>query len=231
MIDICVVTYNRLAYLQNCIWSIIASTEIEYRILVLSDNSTDGTNEWLKSMKFHGKIHEVLINEENIGTAKSLNRVIEFSSSEWFVLTNDDIYFHRGWDKACINITNEFDSCGIVTFINWPKDGVDKPVNEHCYHRQRTGLGAAMMYKESFKKMGGFHIPEGAKMGVFAGNFCVDMYFNKKIKPRKKNYVTIPEYATQMDKHKGLAQAYLYQEYNKRRSEEKSKAKMLKHVK
>lgn len=47
VVDICVVTYNRLQYLQNCIWSILASTRIKYRLFVISDNSTDGTNKWL----------------------------------------------------------------------------------------------------------------------------------------------------------------------------------------
>jgi glycosyltransferase involved in cell wall biosynthesis len=50
-IDICVVTYNRLEYLKLCIWSILASTKINYRLFVLSDCSTDGTNEWLLEMK------------------------------------------------------------------------------------------------------------------------------------------------------------------------------------
>ena len=119
-IDICVVTYNRLEYLRRCVWSIIMSTNIPYRLFVLSDCSTDGTNEWLRDMEFHSKIYGVIINEDNIGTARSFNSVIQSTISEWFVMACDDMYFHRGWDKAAITLTEEFGDCGMASFWDFP---------------------------------------------------------------------------------------------------------------
>ena len=63
VIDICVVTYNRLIYLQKCINSIIASTTFKYRISVIDDSSNDGTQEWLQHMKDRGLIHNVIFNK------------------------------------------------------------------------------------------------------------------------------------------------------------------------
>ena len=119
-VDMCVVTYNRLEYLKLCVWSILASTKIPYRLFVISDNSTDGTNEWLLEMKKLGKIDEVIINSKNLGSAESFNRVIRATSSEYIVMTCDDMWFHRGWDTACLGILNKFKNSGIITFFNFP---------------------------------------------------------------------------------------------------------------
>ena len=148
MLDICIVTYNRLEYLKLCVWSILASTTVEYRLFVISDNSTDGTNEWLLEMKDLGKIDEVIINSENLGSAESFNRVIRATSSDYFVMTCDDMWFHRGWDTAGLEILNKFKNSGIVTFFNFPinnKDSQLKRVSDKAYFRQSTGLGSSII--------------------------------------------------------------------------------------
>jgi len=236
-IDICVVTYNRLAYLKNCVWSIIAATKIPYRLFIISDNSNDGTNEWLLEMKSFGKIDEVIINSENLGSAKSFNKVIEATSSEYFVMTCDDMWFHRGWDNACVQILNEFKDCGMVTFFNFPiKEGDTqlKMVNNHTYYRQVTGLGSTIINRKLFDGIGGFNLPDGLKMGYFAKELCKKALSTNL--RRNKHYLTNPFYSEQMDRHNPgstektppkLSQEYLYSEYNIRRSAEKNKFKNL----
>ena len=224
-IDICVVTCNRLPYLQNCIWSILASTKINYKLFVLSDNSTDGTNEWLLDMKSHNKIDEVIINDKNIGSANSLNKIIGYSTSDWFVRTDDDIYFHRGWDVACINIINEFNDCGIISFYNSIINdrGSITPINDHVYHRMATGMGGCMIKRELFDIIGGFELPDNILMGLFGFVFCKAATRVNVI--RKKQYITIPEYGVQMDKNLKLQQNYLFTEYIKMRKRERTKHK------
>jgi glycosyltransferase involved in cell wall biosynthesis len=236
-IDICIVTYNRIPYLKKCVWSILASTKIQYRLIVLSDNSTDGTNEWLLEMKELNKIDEVIINSENLGTAASFNKAISETKSEFFVMACDDMWFHRGWDDACIQILNKFKDSGIVTFFNFPINPNDtqlKKVSDFAYFRQSTGLGASMIKKELFDKAGGFQLPEGIKMGYFARDLC-KRALSTDVK-RNKQYLTFPFYAEQMDRHNPgstettppkLSEEHLFREYNIRRSEEKNKFKQI----
>jgi glycosyltransferase involved in cell wall biosynthesis len=186
-------------------------------------------------MKKYGKIDEVIINDENLGSARSFNRVIRASSSDYFVMACDDIYFHRGWDDACIRILNEFKDCGIVTFFNFPIDPKDSQltkINDHTYHRQSTGLGASMISRELFNVIGGFILPEDLKMGYFARDFCKSAA--KTNMRRRKQYLTSPAYGIQMDRNNPgeshlpppkLSQEYLFKEYNLRRSQEKNKFK------
>jgi glycosyltransferase involved in cell wall biosynthesis len=234
-LDICIVTYNRLEYLKLCVWSILASTKQKYRLFVISDNSNDGTNEWLTEMKSLGKIDEVILNSENLGSAASFNKVIRATNSEFFVMTCDDMWFHRGWDEAVIQILNEFRDCGMVTFFNFPinpNDSQLKIVNDHTYFRQSTGLGSTLISRRLFEEIGGLFFPEGLKMGYFAKGFCKSAAQAKST--RKKQYLTNPYYAEQMDRRNPgstdesplkLSHEHLYREYNAIRSLEKNKFK------
>lgn len=199
-IDICVVTYNRLEYLKKCVNSIIASTKINYRIFVVDDGSTDGTKEWLETQKNKGLIYDIVLNKTNIGTAKNFNLIIDKSTSDFFVMCNDDMYFHRHWDFAVMDIINKHEDCGIVSFYDYTRynldEGVSK-VNETTLMVPRTGLGSAILYRDLFNKSGKFILPEGAKMGYFATPFCIRC--SKTEIKRNKHYATIPNYVTNMD--------------------------------
>jgi len=232
-VDICVLTYNRLEYLRRCIWSIIMTTKIPFRLYVLSDNSTDGTDEWLREMKKHSKLNGVIYNEKNLGTVKSFNRVITSTDSEWFIAVCDDMYFYRGWDEVAIKIAEGFDDCGMVSFWDFPIEPSfveRKKVNDHAYIRQKTGLACTLMYRPLFDMVGGYELPEGFKMGYFAKGFCnkaTELGTTGKIE-RWKQYITIKEWAVQMDRTEAYAQEHLYEQYNDIRDKEKLRHKLYK---
>ena len=181
------------------------------------------------------RIDEVIINSENIGSAESFNKIIRATSSEYFVMSCDDMWFHRGWDTASIQILNEFKDCGMVTFFNFPIRENDPQlikVNDYTYYRQITGLGGTMINRSLFDATGGFNLPKGLKMGYFAKELCKKAASTNL--RRKKQYLTNPFYSEQMDRHNPgsnelvppkLSQEYLYTEYNTRRSLEKTKFK------
>lgn len=196
--DINIVTYNRITYLQKCINSIIASTRVKKRIRVIDDGSTDGSREWLVQMWKRGKIEEPIFNKTNIGTAANFNKLIEGSEGS-FVMANDDMYFHRGWDNAVISLYKKMPDCGIVSFFDYTRFNSDGGVHKYGDYIKcdRTGLGAAMMNKELWKAVGGFKLPTGKKMGWFASPFCYNAA-KTKLK-RKRVYATNPHYASHMD--------------------------------
>lgn len=88
-----IVTYNRLEKLKKC-WSAIARQNI-YGALIVNNNSTDGTKEWIDS------IDDVRLKplhlENNIGGAGGFRKGCEyglnvFQDAEWFLLFDDDAY-------------------------------------------------------------------------------------------------------------------------------------------
>jgi len=222
-LDICIVTYNRLEYLKKCVHSILASTSVKYRIFVIDDNSSDGTKEWLAKQKKRNLIHEIIFNKKNLGTAKNFNLIIDASNSPFFIMCNDDMYFHRYWDFAIMDVINKNKNCGIVSFYDYTRYSLDEGVvqiDESTLKVPRTGLGASAIFRNLFETSGKFILPENAKMGFFATPFC-NRCSNTKIE-RNLHYATVPNYVTNMDVSKSkLNEEDNLKEYGLMRKKEK----------
>jgi len=198
-LDICIVTYNRLEYLKKCIWSIIASTSCQYRIFVIDDHSPLDTQEWLISMQERRLIHTIILNDKNLGTATNFNKIIDASDSDWFVMANDDMYFYRYWDCACLDIINHYKDCGLVSFYNYTRYNLDPGVEKlnHVLRVPRTGMGATLVLRDLYEQAGKFNLPKHKIMGFFASKFC--QAASKVALGRNRHYATVPHYAAHMD--------------------------------
>lgn len=85
-----ILTYNQLKYTKMCIDSIRNNNaENTYEIIVVDNNSTDGTVEWLKSQKDIN----VIYNKKNEGFPKGCNQGISIANKEnnIMLLNNDTI--------------------------------------------------------------------------------------------------------------------------------------------
>lgn len=200
-IDIIINTFNRLPYLQKCIYSLIASLKNEYRITVIDDMSTDGTQKWLTKMHKQNKIHKLILSKIKLGSAESLNFAINDTQSEWFCFANDDMWFHRGWLTGCCAVVDKYPDCGAISFYDYTnlKIGENAQLTDKkdVYICKATGLGATFMSRGLWNLSGEFKIDRGRKMGFFASNFCKNLSTIKI--PRNKLYHTIPNYAIHMD--------------------------------
>ncbi len=195
-IHICVVTFNRLPYLQKCVASIIAGTTYPYRLWVIDDSSRDGTREWLLKQRAEKKIDAVTLNKTNIGTAKCFNKIIAGTKGNWVAFANDDMWFHRYWDWACMDIAIAFDNCGVISFYNYTNNKVMKGIRVGVNRAVSTGLGATMIYRNTWDRMGGFNLNDKI-MGFFASKYCIGL---SKLKDKRKIiYCPVPHYATNMD--------------------------------
>ena len=101
--SIIILTYNNLVYNHICVNSIRKYTkENTYEIIVVDNNSTDGTREWLKKQNDI----KVILNDENVGFPKGCNIGIAASDKENDILflNNDTVVTPRWLDnlKACI---------------------------------------------------------------------------------------------------------------------------------
>lgn len=88
--SIVMLTYNNLDYTKVCIESIRKYNKLNnYEIIIIDNNSTDGTVEWLKEQK---EI-KVILNNENKGFPAGCNQGIEISEKEndIFLLNNDTV--------------------------------------------------------------------------------------------------------------------------------------------
>ena len=90
-IDIILTTYQRLHLLKITIKAIKIRTKYPHRLIVVDNNSTDGTREWLREQHDIGIIDEVILSDENLGLGRAFQEGMRKVKSEYFICTVDDV--------------------------------------------------------------------------------------------------------------------------------------------
>ncbi|MEW6698049.1 MAG: glycosyltransferase [Bacillota bacterium] len=120
--SIIILTYNKLEYTQKCIESIRKYTKFgTYEIIVVDNNSTDGTVDWLRRQKDL----RVIYNKENMGFPKGCNQGIEISMGSNILLLNNDTIVTHGWLNNLLNCLYSSEAIGAVG-----------PVTNNCSNQQ-----------------------------------------------------------------------------------------------
>ena len=92
--SIVILSYNQLAYTKLCIESIKKFTpQDSYEIIVVDNNSTDGSVDWLKTQSDF----RVIYNDENKGFPAGCNQGIQISKGENILLLNNDTIVTPNW--------------------------------------------------------------------------------------------------------------------------------------
>lgn len=86
-------TYNRVAWVGECIQSLLSQTVQEVEVVVVDDGSTDGTKELLDWFTERDKRVKVIVNEKNQGAGRSRNIGNAAATSDLLgVCDSDDCY-------------------------------------------------------------------------------------------------------------------------------------------
>jgi GT2 family glycosyltransferase len=97
-----IVTYNRLELLKECIKSALEQTYSLKHIVILNNNSNDGTTDYLCEIGSQHK-HIIISNEvNNLGGAGGFQRGMEIAStlnSDWIILIDDDAMLSKNFVK------------------------------------------------------------------------------------------------------------------------------------
>ena len=86
-VSVIIPTYNRRAYVQEAIDSVLAQTYTDYEIIVVDDGSTDGTGDALQERR-GDRIRYVW--QENQGESVARNKGIEMAHGEFIALLDSD---------------------------------------------------------------------------------------------------------------------------------------------
>jgi len=118
--EICVITYNRLEFVSACLSSIINYTKSPYKLIVIDNNSTDGTKEYLQTLHTKKMIHTLILNNTNRGIAEAKNQCVDLLEwkSNFFVMTDSDIvfpYIEPSWEQQMVEVMNHHPKVGVLT--------------------------------------------------------------------------------------------------------------------
>lgn len=91
-----VVTYNRLETLKTAVAHILAQTMLPAEIVIVDNNSTDGTIEYLQSLHGQGSFHCIFM-ESNTGSAGAISKAMKYglskSAYDYFWVLDDDTFY------------------------------------------------------------------------------------------------------------------------------------------
>ena len=99
MVSIIILTFQQLNYTKLCIRSILDNTDYiktPYEIIVVDNNSTDGTRDYLDGLKQKGTI-KTIYNKTNLGFPAGVNQGAKIATGDYLCLLNNDVLVSSGW--------------------------------------------------------------------------------------------------------------------------------------
>lgn len=92
-LSVILVNYNDLDHLKDCLSSLTDSVEdIPFEVIVIDNQSTDGTPRWLREHAPHVRL---IANAENLGFARANNQGIREGRGEYILFLNTDTVLER----------------------------------------------------------------------------------------------------------------------------------------
>lgn len=110
-VSVTIVTYNSGRFIKRCLESVLDQKYPFREIIVIDNNSTDGTIDILEPFEDRCQI---VYNEENIGFSAAQNQAIAMSNSEWVLTLNPDVLLLQGFIEALVMAGNIDPKVGIV---------------------------------------------------------------------------------------------------------------------
>jgi GT2 family glycosyltransferase len=91
--------YNSVEYTKKCIDSMVAHGTPLDRLVVVDNQSTDGTRDYLASLPLGGRI----LNQHNLGCGTAWNQGALALQSEWSIIMNNDVLVSPHWIENLIS--------------------------------------------------------------------------------------------------------------------------------
>lgn len=163
-LSIIIVNYNSKLLLEQCLVSVQkARAKIDSKIIIVDNNSTDGSKEHLLSK--YPDI-EGIFNNENLGFAKACNQGFKIASGKYVLFLNPDTVLTETCLVDCLSFFEKHPDAGAVgvrmtniqkNFLKESKRGLPTP---SASFYKLFGLSAIFPKSKTFSKYYEGHLPE-----------------------------------------------------------------------
>jgi GT2 family glycosyltransferase len=131
-LDIVIPCYNNYKFSLSCIASIFKSTypKDKLRIIVVDNNSSDRTENFIKYLVEEGEPILYLKQETNLGYVKGLNAGFKASTAPFIMSLNNDTILDKNCISTMMKVLKENDKVGIAGALEFFPNGVptkDRP--------------------------------------------------------------------------------------------------------
>lgn len=102
---IVLITYNRLAYTKKTLRALWDTIEVPHYLVVVDNNSDDGTREYLENLVSRFRADKVILNPDNYYPGKATNigwkeGLKEYPEATHLMRLDNDMQLSKGWDMA-----------------------------------------------------------------------------------------------------------------------------------
>ncbi|MFH1196288.1 MAG: glycoside hydrolase family 99-like domain-containing protein [bacterium] len=136
IVSIIMPVWNKVELTSQCIEALLKNTPmLNCEVIIVDNNSTDGTKEFLKKLETRFKI---IYNAGNEGFSKACNRGAKAASGKYLVFLNNDTLPQENWLDELVGFIDADDSTGVIGCkLLYPDDTI-----QHC--------GVSMRYDKKF---------------------------------------------------------------------------------
>jgi len=161
-IELLFINYNRLAYTKLALPALLGDPTEEFSLTIWDNGSTDGTREYLSSVK-DPRIVRKVFSEENAGIHGAFNEVVEKSSADLFGMVFDDDLVTCGWTRPIAQAHADIPELGMIGCWHLGLDNFDYERAKHKIHRfgqhlilrhPWTGVGAGLVKVKTLRECG-----------------------------------------------------------------------------
>ena len=109
--------YYKEAYkiFEYCLFSLIKTCETKLKISVISNGCCSTVNSKLFQLQLQGYIDELIIEKEPIGKINSILKALRTAQERLITITDADVFFINGWEKAVVAVFEAFPKAGAVS--------------------------------------------------------------------------------------------------------------------
>lgn len=111
LVSVTIVTWNSGQFIRRCLESVLAQKHPHREIIVVDNNSTDGTVDLLEQFEDRCRI---IYNDANAGFAAAQNQAIAIARGEWILTLNPDVLLLPGFIASLVNAGNVEPGVGTV---------------------------------------------------------------------------------------------------------------------
>ena len=114
-VDVVVCVHNALAYVKQCLDSVLSKSTVKFRLIVVNDGSDQRTTEWLQSLVSRTESTDLIETEGGpIGYTRAANVGLRAATGDYVVLLNSDTIVPRLWLECLLECMTSDDRIGVV---------------------------------------------------------------------------------------------------------------------
>lgn len=170
-IDIVILTYYRLQFTKKCLEFLRKRTKHPYRLIVIDNNSQDGTKDYLLEEHKAGRINVLILLDKNVGPHMAKNYALRFvKSDKYYIDSDNDILvpdLNPCWLTQSINLMDKNIDYGAIGLRIQEMPGSGDIFDEKSDIKEFSHVGGSMriLRTQLVKEVGGWNEIEVAGKG------------------------------------------------------------------